>query len=243
MLKRQSQTTHRNLPRQAAPEPGPRFKPTAIAPVSAARWPAAKRNADANSVVPPEIIERLEIELAWFDDLLPGHRLPLCSRTAAVMQVMPPFDGWIQEDARRFAEKTRLKDGTQAYMRAEFRNVLYAMARRAREWNNGRKGPYYFVLYSMLSACGYGPHPDRELIQKWRSGLTAQELKTRERGYRLFFNHLRNRVCLVRKALDPESDLPASRRPRILSDDPLIADGERARQDMRKQTTLATEAS
>lgn len=203
----------------------------------------AKRSDSADSGVPPAIVERMAIELEWFDSLLPGHKLPLSARGAALMQVMPPFDDWIQEDARRFAEMTGLKPDTKAFRRAEFRNVVYSMARRARGWNNGRKGPYTFVLYSMLSACGFGPHADRELIEKWRRGLTVEQVEARQIGYRSWFNHLRNRISLVRKALDTASDLSVSRRTKILSDDPLIAEGERARQVMRKHATPATEAS
>lgn len=203
----------------------------------------ARPSAAADSDVPPEIIERLAVELAWFESLLPGHKLPLRSVAAAVMQVMPPFDDWIPEDARRFAEKTRIKPDTRAYKRAEFRNVLYSMAKRARGWNGGKKGPYYLALYSMMSACGFGPHPDRKLIEKWRSGLTAEDHETRERTYKSWFNHLRNRMALVRRALDANSGMSARQRASTLKADPLIAEGERARQGIRKQAAPAAKAS
>lgn len=224
---------NQNLP-ESRPQHIPRKRRGAAPPkhVSSAAAPA----------VDP-ILNRLAIELEWFDALLPGNRLPLKARAAAVMQVMPPFDYLIQADAQRFGSITRLKPGGRAYIRAEFRNVLYAMARRAREWNDGHKGPYYFALYSMLSACGFGPHSDAGLIAAWREGLGGAALEGRERRYKSWFNHLRNRIALARRALDMGADLSARRRASILNADPLIAEGERERAPGHKRASRAAEAT
>jgi hypothetical protein len=133
----------------------------------------------------------------------------------------------LQQSARThaatFAERTSRKPGTRAYNSAEFRNVIYACGQGARAFNDGTKAPAIIALYEAFSAGGMGPHPDPDLPHKWREGLSEAEREERERGYRSWFSQLRNRVALVRKALNPRSALSPRRRESILGADPLIA--------------------
>jgi hypothetical protein len=160
----------------------------------------------------------------WLDSLMPNNRLPAHVMAAAVAVLFPPINEEIDEAIACFANLTSLRPGTKRFYMAEFRNVLYYMSWWSRVLAGGCKTPVYLALYEALSSQEAGPHPDLDLPRKWREGMSPVERRERECGRKIWFNHLRNRVTLVREALDPNSSLDERARERILCTDPLIAE-------------------
>jgi len=157
------------------------------------------------------------------DGLMPRHRLSPNTIGAAAVAVRVLINGGRDALTQCFAEMTTLKPDRIAYKRAEFRNVLYALHRHVRKLLHARRAPALFVLYEFLSAAGAGPHPDPELPRKWRDGMPRAERDQRERQYKSWANHLRNRICLVKRAIDPRSDMSERQRRSVVGADPLIA--------------------
>ncbi len=157
------------------------------------------------------------------DGIIPKHQLGADTIGAAAAALQIGVNGLVEILCKRFAELTLLKPGTQAYNRAEFRNVLYALDQLAMILNNGRRAPARLAAYWLFSSAGVGPHPDLEFWRKLGVGMDAAERKERARGYQVWSSHLRNRVALVRLALKPRSALSQRQRASILGADPLIA--------------------
>jgi hypothetical protein len=166
---------------------------------------------------------RLLAMMLFVDDLMGAHRLGSRFIAAAAAVVNLIDTEIVQLLILRFAEMTSLKPGSSAYHRAEFRNVLYALQQVACVYNDGVKAPALLPLYEAFSSVGIGPHPDLDLSGKWREGMSEQERDERERRYKSWRSHLRNRVALVNKALNSHSDLSEPQRASILGADPLIA--------------------
>jgi hypothetical protein len=137
------------------------------------------------------------------DGIIPKHQLGADTIGAAAAALQIGVNGLVEILCKRFAELTLLKPGTQAYNRAEFRNVLYALDQLAMILNNGRRAPARLAAYWLFSSAGVGPHPDLEFWRKLGVGMDAAERKERCRGYKVWSSHLRNRVALVRLALKP----------------------------------------
>lgn len=161
--------------------------------------------------------------MVFIDRLMPRNVLPARSKAAAAGILILLFNGLLAEMLATFGERTSLKRGTRAYFRAEFRNVIYACCQGARVFNEGAKAPVVLLLYEAFAAGGVGPHPDLDLAHKRFAGLNEAERDERERRFKSWFSHLRNRVAEVRRALDRQSGLSPRQRQAILGADPLIA--------------------
>jgi hypothetical protein len=166
---------------------------------------------------------RLLALMFGLDGIMPTHRLSADAIGAAAAVVQGATEGLLPLLVQRFAEGTSLTPGTPTYNRAEFRNVVYALHQLARTLNDGSRAPALLALYCFLSSAGVGPHPDRDFWHKLGAGMTAAERGKREREYHTWESHLRNRITLVRRALDPKSGLSRDRREKIFGADPIIA--------------------
>jgi len=167
---------------------------------------------------------RLAAKLDWLDAIIPGNKIALESKTGAVWYLLRPNSDVINNALERFAAMTKLTPGTRAFYRAEFRNVIFEVAQIARWVWGGRSSPIYLALYEGFSLLGAGPDPDIDLPRKWREGLTERQHELRAHSYKSWFSQARNRIAMVREALDPESNLTARRRKSTLERDPLIAE-------------------
>jgi len=173
----------------------------------------------------------------YVDGLIPKNRLSADAIGAAAAALLIGLRGMCSALCKRFAELTSLKPGTRAYNRAEFRNILYDLNQVARRLNQGAKAPALLPLYEALSSEGVGPHPAPDLPRKWREGMGKHDPHGREQRYKSWGSHLRNRIALVRKALDRRSALSQRQRASILGADPLIAIG--LREHIPRQMRLA----
>jgi hypothetical protein len=164
-------------------------------------------------------------KLAWaIDGLMPKHRLSEQDIGAAAAAVEMAANGYGKLLIEEFAERTTLTPGIQAYNRAEFRNVIFALYMWARGFNGGKRAPALLALYWFYSSAGVGPHPRPDFWQKLSKGLSTAERSAYQRDFVNWRDHLHRRRQLVLKALDRRSVLSERQRKSILGADPLIAD-------------------
>jgi hypothetical protein len=164
-------------------------------------------------------------KFAWaIDGLIPKHRLSEQDIGAAAAVVELAAKGYGKLLAKEFERSTRLKPGTEAYNRAEFRNVIFVLYELACYFNEGKRAPAILALFWFYSSAGLGPHPDPHFWYKQSDGISPEEHKTYQRDFVNWRDHLHRRRQLVRKALGSHSALSERQRKSILGADPLIAD-------------------
>ena len=171
------------------------------------------------------------------DGLMPKHRLTADAIGAAAAAMRLATSELLPVLLEKFARSTSITPGTAAYNRAEFRDAVYALYQLARIFNKGSRAPAELALYCFFSSAGVGPHPDRDLWRKLGAGMSLAERRECTRRYQSWRSHLRNRVALVRQAIDPRSVLSRQQRASILDADPLIA--MELREDIPRQIRLS----
>ena len=164
-------------------------------------------------------------KFAWaIDCLIPKHRLSEQDISAAAATVELAARGYGKFLAKKFELGTTLSPGTEAYNRAEFRNVIFVLYKIACYFKGGKRAPALLALFWFYSSAGLGPHPDPLFWYKQSDGISPEEHTAYQRNFLNWRDHLHRRGQLVRKALDRRSALSERQRKSILRADPLIAD-------------------
>ena len=148
-------------------------------------------------------------KFAWaIDCLIPKHRLSEQDISAAAATVELAARGYGKFLAKKFELGTTLRPGTEAYNRAEFRNVIFVLYKIACYFKGGKRAPALLALF----------------WYKQSDGISPEEHTAYQRNFVNWRDHLHRRRQLVRKALDRRSALSERQRKSILRADPLIAD-------------------